>query len=166
MDIQELYKLFGQRLENALKSKENFKGKNQIKHIEMEDGLCEFHYRGQDFCVEWWTYERGVPFYSEKEERCLECSLYCYEVKTSEIDFDTDSFDYRFHLAPMKTEEDIDSNIYEIVEAIKNCYIGSNVNKILNMAEKMARAIEELDGNEDENKFMLQQALRHYDVID
>jgi hypothetical protein len=65
----------------------------------------------------------------------------------------------------METEEDIDSNIYEIVEGIKNCYIGSNVNKILNMAEKMARAIEDLDGYEGDNKFMLQQALRHYDVI-
>ena len=55
---------------------------------------------------------------------------------------------------------------FEIVEGIKNCYIGSNVNKILNMAEKMARAIEDLDGYEGDNKCMLQQALRHYDVID
>ena len=37
---------------NALKSKENFKGRNQIKFIEIEDGTCDFHYRGQDFCVE------------------------------------------------------------------------------------------------------------------
>lgn len=58
MDTQELYKIFGQRLENALKSKENFKGKNQIKFIEIEDGTCCFHYRGQDFTVEWWTYEK------------------------------------------------------------------------------------------------------------
>ena len=158
MDIQELYKLFGQRLENALISKENFKGKNQIKYIDVvEDGLCDFHYRGQDFCVEWWICEK---------EECLECSLYCREVQTTEIDFDTDSFDYRLELEPMKTEEDIDSSICEIVEGIKNCYIGSNVNKIISMAEKMARAIEELDGNEGDNKFMLQQALRHYDIID
>jgi hypothetical protein len=40
------------------------------------------------------------------------------------------------------------------------------VNKILNMAEKVARAIEDLDGYEGDNKFMLQQALRHYDLID
>lgn len=158
MDIQELYKLFGQRLENALISKENFKGKNQIKYIDVvEDGLCDFHYRGQDFCVEWWICEKG---------ECLECSLYCREVQTTEIDFDTDSFDYRLELEPMKTEEDIDSSICEIVEGIKNCYIGSNVNKIISMAEKMARAIEELDGNEGDNKFMLQQALRYYDIID
>jgi hypothetical protein len=66
----------------------------------------------------------------------------------------------------METEEDIDSNIYEIVEGIKDCYIGSNVDKILKMAEKMARAIDDLDGNEGDNKFMLEQALRHYDLID
>lgn len=157
MDTQELYKLFGQRLENALKSKENFKGKNQIKFIEIEDGLCDFHYRGQDFCVEWWAYEK---------KQCLECLFFCREVQTTEIDFDFESFDYSLNLESMETEEDIDSNIYEIVEGIKNCYIASNVNKILNMAEKMARAIEDLDGNEGDNKFMLQQALRHYDVID
>jgi hypothetical protein len=40
------------------------------------------------------------------------------------------------------------------------------VDKILKMAEKMARAIEDLDGNEGDNKFMIEQALRHYDVID
>lgn len=157
MDVQELYKIFGQRLENALKSKENFKGKNNIKYIEIEDGLCDFHYRGQDFTVEWWTYEKG---------EYLDCSFYCREVQTTEIDFDFESFDYSLDLDPMETEEDIDSNIYEIVEGIKDCYIASNVNKILNMAEKVARAIEELDGNEGDNKFMLQQALRHYDVID
>ena len=157
MDTQELYKLFGQRLENALKSKENFKGRNQIKFIEIEDGLCDFHYRGQDFTVEWWTYEK---------EECLECSFYCREVQTTEIDFDFESFDYSLNLESMETEEDIDSNIYEIVEGIKNCYIASNVNKILNMAEKVARAIEDLDGNEGDNKFMLQQALRYYDIID
>jgi hypothetical protein len=144
-------------LEDALKSKENFKGRNQIKFIEIEDGLCDFHYRGQDFCVEWWTYEK---------EECLECSFYCREVQTTEIDFDFESFDYSLDLEMMETEEDIDSNIYEIVEGIKNCYIGSNVNKILNMAEKMARDIEDLDGNEGDNKFMLQQALQYYDLID
>ena len=157
MDTQELYKIFRHRLEDALKSKENFKGKNQIKFIEIEDGTCDFHYRGQDFCVEWWTYEK---------EECLECSFYCREVQTTEIDFDFESFDYSLNLESMETEEDIDSNIYEIVEGIKNCYIASNVNKILNMAEKMARAIEDLDGYEGDNKCMLQQALRHYDVID
>jgi hypothetical protein len=157
MDTQELYKIFRQRLEDALKSKENFKGKNQIKFIEIVDGFCCFHYRGQDFTVEWWTYE---------QEQCLECSFYCREVQTTEIDFDFESFDYSLDLEMMETEEDIDSNIYEIVEGIKNCYIGSNVNKILNMAEKMARDIEDLDGNEGDNKFMLQQALQYYDLID
>ena len=157
MDTQELYKIFRQRLEDALKSKENFKGRNQIKFIEIEDGLCDFHYRGQDFCVEWWTYEK---------EECLECSFYCREVQTTAIDFDFESFDYSLNLESMETEEDIDSNIYEIVEGIKNCYIASNENKILNMAEKMARDIEDLDGNEGDNKFMLQQALQYYDLID
>ena len=157
MDTQELFKIFRQRLENALKSKENFKGRNQIKFIEIEDGTCDFHYRGQDFTVEWWAYEK---------EQCLECSFYCREVQTTEIDFDIESFDYSLDLDLMETEEDIDSNIYEIVEGIKDCYIGSNVNKILNMAEKMARAIEDLDGYEGDNKCMLQQALRYYDIID
>lgn len=156
MDVQELYEIFRQRLENALKSKENFNGKNKIKFIEIEDGTCCFHYRGQDFNVEWWSYEK---------EQYLDCSFYCHEVQTTEIDFDFESFDYSLNLEPMETEEDIDSNIYEIVEAVKNCYIGSNVNKILNMAEKMARAIEELDGNEGDNKWMLEQALRHFDAI-
>ena len=156
MDTQELYKIFRQRLEDALKSKENFKGRNQIKFIEIEDGLCDFHYRGQDFTVEWWAYEK---------EQCLECTFYCHEVQTTEIDFDIESFDYSLDLELMETEEDIDSNIYEIVDGIKNCYIASNVNKILNMAEKMARAIEDLDGNEGDNKYMLEQALRHYDLI-
>lgn len=157
MDTQELYKIFGQRLENALMSKENFKGKNKIKFIEIEDGTCYFHYRGQDFTVEWWSYEK---------EQCLDCSFYCREVRTTEIDFDFESFDYSLNLEPMKTEEDIDSNIYEIVDAVKNCYIGSNVNKILNMAEKMARAIKDMDGNERDNQWMLEQALLHFDAID
>ncbi len=157
MDTQELFKIFRQRLENALKSKENFKGKNQIKFIEIEDGICTFHYRGQDFNVEWWAY---------KEEQYIDCTFYCHEVQTTEIDFNFESFDYSLNLEQMETEEDIDSNIYEIVEAVKNCYIASNVNKILNMAEKVARAIEDLDGNEGDNKFMMQQALRYYDVID
>ena len=157
MNTQELFKIFRQRLENALKSKENFKGKNQIKFIEIEDGICTFHYKGQDFNVEWWAY---------KEEQYIDCTFYCHEVQTTEIDFNFELFDYSLNLEQMETEEDIDSNIYEIVEAVKNCYIASNVNKILNMAEKVARAIEDLDGNEGDNKFMMQQALRYYDVID
>jgi hypothetical protein len=156
MDLQELYKLFGQRLENALKSKENFKGKNRIKFIEITDGTCCFHYNGQDFTVEWWIYEK---------EQCIDCSFYCHEVQTTAIDFDFESFDYSLDLVQMETEEDIDSNISDIVDGIKNCYIGSNVDKILNMAEKMAKAIDDLDGNEGDNKFMLKKALRYYDVI-
>ena len=156
MDLQELYELFGQRLENALKSKENFKGKNRIKFIEITDGTCCFHYNGQDFTVEWWIYEK---------EQCIDCSFYCHEVQTTDIDFDFESFDYSLDLVLMETEWDIDSNISDIVDGIKNCYIGSNVDKILNMAEKMAKAIDDLDGNEWDNKFMLEQALRYYDVI-
>ena len=100
MDIQKLHKLFGQRLENALKSKENFNGKGQIKFIEIKDGLCYFHYKGQDFNIEWWIYE---------EEQCIDCSFYCREVQTTEINFDFETFDYSLNLEPIKTEEDIDS---------------------------------------------------------
>lgn len=156
MDVQELSTIFQQRLENALKSKENFNGKNKIKFIEIEDGTCDFQYKGQEFCVEWWTWG---------DEQCIECECYCREVRTTELDYDFESFDYNLELPSIYDVNDIDGCIYEIVEGVKDCYIGSNVNKILNMAEKMARAIEELDGNAGDNKWMLEQALRHFDAI-
>lgn len=57
MDTKELSILFKQKLENALKSKENFKGKYHAKFIEIKDGMCDFHYKGQEFSVLWWTWE-------------------------------------------------------------------------------------------------------------
>ena len=58
MDTKELSILFKQKLENALNSKENFKGKYHAKFIEIKDGMCDFHYKGQEFSVLWWTWEK------------------------------------------------------------------------------------------------------------
>lgn len=156
MDTKELSILFKQKLENALNSKENFKGKYHAKFIEIKDGMCDFHYKGQEFSVLWWTWE---------EEQCIECSCYCREVLTTEIDFDQESFDYSLELPSIYNENDIDECICKIIEGIKNCYIADNVYKILKIAKKMAKDIEYLDGNEADNKLMLERALRYFYAI-
>ena len=63
LDTQELYKIFGQRLEDALKSKENFKGRNQIKFIEIEGWTLRLPLQGTGFLcrvVDIW--KRGMPW--------------------------------------------------------------------------------------------------------
>jgi hypothetical protein len=147
-------------LENALKSKDNFKGKNQIKFIEIENnnsqsGTCAFHYKGQDFTLEWWNVD----------DNYMECDFACYQVETMDIDFSLDDFEYRLDCRAMENEEEIDNYIEEVVYAVKECYIAHNINKILKMAEKMSNELYELDGNEGDNKYMMMKALRHYDII-
>lgn len=140
----ELYEYFEEALTKELTNKKNIKGVIIDKDDVNAPGVWDVCYKGQVFVIEFYqdTYDSDGVWVMFR----------CDRVETSDGDIDVTGYNYGIDDTFIKTQEDANTYIDECVSAIKECFISSNVSRIIKKVSVFAEFLRNLDGwdaNED-----------------